>query len=179
MLCLVLLSKSYKLEASGLQCFCTCLLQHWSLARKSWKKYYYSGESWSSCWIQWREAYEASLHCRQAHLDAESALSADSTTENADSALVLWGYLGIPWKFPLAFWRQWMEWAVNSWFCQVCPKWHTWQNPRSQWLEWAVNSWFCQVWPQWTCQGHTWQNWLWWHTWQNPPSNSSCVKWVS
>jgi len=29
-------------------------------------------------------------------LEAESALAADSTTENADSVLVLWGYLGIP-----------------------------------------------------------------------------------
>ncbi len=58
-----------------------------------------------------REAYdEASLPWRQAHLVAESALAADSTAENADSALVLWGYLGHslkvpPWLFGASEWN--------------------------------------------------------------------------
>jgi len=50
-----------------------------------------------------REAYEASLPWRQAHLVAESALAADSTKEITDSALVLWGYLGHSLKVPPGF----------------------------------------------------------------------------
>jgi hypothetical protein len=89
--------------------------------------------------------------------------------------------LGLPWPFlessPLAFWRQWMEWAVNSWFCQVCPKWHTHMAESTL----AVIGMGCEqlILPgvaSVDLSGHTWQNWLWWHTWQNPPSNSSCVK---